>query len=76
MKNRIIEIIEDLTEFKELNKNPDIDLIENEILDSLAFIELIVKLNEEFNIEIQPTQVKPDTWRSIEKIVELVESFK
>lgn len=69
MKNRIIEIIEDLTEFKELNKNPDIDLIENEILDSLAFIELIVKLNEEFNIEIQPTQVKPDTWRSIEKIV-------
>lgn len=76
MKNRIIEIIEDLTEFKELNKNPDIDLIENEILDSLAFIELIVKLNEEFNIEIQPTQVKPDTWRSIEKIVELVESLK
>ena len=76
MKNRIIEIIEDLTEFKELNKNPDIDLIENEILDSFAFIELIVKLNEEFNIEIQPTQVKPDTWRSIEKIVELVESLK
>ena len=32
------------------------------------------KMEEEFNIEIQPTQVTPDTWRSVEKIAELVKS--
>lgn len=72
MEGKIIEIIEKLTGYKGLQKNKEIDLLENEILDSLAFIELISALEEEFNIEIQPTQVQPDTWRSIKKITELV----
>lgn len=76
MEERIIEIIENLTGFKNLKKNKDIDLLENEILDSLAFIELITNLEEEFDIEIQPTQVSPDTWRKIENIVKMVEDLK
>ena len=39
-------------------------------------IELISTLNDEFNIEIQPTQVKPETWRNVDKIVELVKSLQ
>ena len=76
MEERIIEIIENLTGFKNLKENKDIDLLENEILDSLAFIELITNLEEEFDIEIQPTQVSPDTWRKIENIVKMVEEKK
>ena len=76
LEERIIEIIENLTGFKNLKKNKDIDLLENEILDSLAFIELITNLEEEFDIEIQPTQVSPDTWRKIENIVKMVEEKK
>lgn len=74
MEEKIVEIIVNLTGFNELKQNKDIDLLENEIFDSLAFIELITALEEEFNIEIQPTQVTPDTWRSVEKIAELVKS--
>lgn len=74
MEEKIIEIIENLTGYKELKENKDIDLIENEILDSLAFVELITALEEEFDIEIQPTQVNPDTWRNVGKITELVKS--
>lgn len=76
MEQRIMEIIEDLTEYKGLKENMEIDLIENEILDSLAFIELISTLNEEFDIEIQPTQVNPDTWRSVKRIAELVRDLQ
>ena len=76
MEEKIIEIIENLTDFKYLNTNRDIDLLENEILDSLAFIELIEMLNDEFNIEIQPTQVTPDTWRSVKKIAEYVQKLQ
>ena len=76
MENKIIEIIEELTGYSSLKENKEIDLLENEILDSLAFIELMSKLEEEFNIEIQPTQVEPDTWRSISKIAELVKSLQ
>lgn len=72
MKEKIIEIIRELTGFEDIE---DVDLIENNILDSLAFIELISELEDEFDIEIQPTQVSSDTWRSVESIVELVEDL-
>lgn len=76
MKDKIIDIIEEVSGYKNLRENLDVDLLQNEILDSLAFIELISTLNDEFNIEIQPTQVKPETWRNVDKIVELVESLQ
>lgn len=76
MEEKIIEIIENLTGYKNLKENIDIDLLENEILDSLAFIELITTLEEEFDIEIQPTQVEPNTWRNIKKISDLVKSLQ
>ena len=75
MEDKIINIIAEVCENEEIKDNLDIDLIENEILDSLAFINLISRLEDEFDIEIQPTQVEPDTWRNINSIVELVKSY-
>ena len=75
MEDKVINIIAGICENETIKDNLDIDLIENEILDSLAFITLISRLEEEFDIEIQPTQVKPDTWRSINSIIELVKSY-
>ncbi len=76
MEDKIIEIIEELSEIKNLKENKEMDLIENDVLDSLAFIELIYRLEEEFDIEIQPTQVKSDTWRKISEIEKLVANLK
>jgi len=76
VEEKIIEIIENLTEYKNLKDNINIDLLENDILDSLAFIELITSLEEEFNIEIQPTQLSPDTWRNVKNIVQMVKNLQ
>ncbi len=76
MEEKIIQIIERLTGFKDLKNNKDIDLIENEIIDSLAFIELVSSLEDEFEIEIQPTQIDPNTWRKLYSIVNLVTELK
>lgn len=76
MEDRIIQIIEDLTDYRGLQDNKDMDLLDNEILDSLAFIELLSQLEEEFQIEIQPTQIKPETWRKVERITALVKSLQ
>lgn len=76
MEDKIIEIIEELAEIDNLKENKEMDLIENDVLDSLAFIELIYRLEEEFNIEIEPTQVKSDTWRKISEIEKLVLDLK
>lgn len=76
MEEKVIQIIERLTGFKDLKNNKDIDLIENEIIDSLAFIELVSSLEDEFEIEIQPTQIDPNTWRKLHSIVNLVNELK
>ncbi len=75
MKEKIIEMIIRLTEYEELRHNPDVNLIEEDILDSLAFIELIEELENEFDIEIQPTQVSNDTWEYVDNIVTMVKGL-
>ena len=74
MREQIIDLIIELTEYEDLRKNPNVNLIEEDILDSLAFLELISELEDRFNIEIQPTQVPNDTWNSVDNIVRFVES--
>lgn len=77
MENKIIDIIIEVCEDESIRNNiKEIDLLEDDILDSLAFINLISRLEEEFNIEIQPTQINPDTWRKVSSIVELVKTSK
>lgn len=76
MKDEILEIVIKLTGYENLRENENIDLIEEDILDSLAFIQLITELEEKFDIEIQPTQVSADTWRTIKNITKMVEEKK
>lgn len=72
MEEKIVELIVKWTGYEKLRENKFVDLLEEDILDSLAFIEIITELEEEFDIEIQPTQVPQDTWRSVDNIVKMV----
>ncbi len=76
MEQKIVDILTEVTQNTIIKDNPEIDLLENDILDSLAFITLIERLEEEFNIEIQPTKVKPDNWRTAKSITKLCEKIK
>jgi len=66
----LYEICEDENVF-----NPDFDLIENDVLDSFAFIELFVRL-EDFGIEIQPTRIDRNLLRTPKSIEELIKSYE
>ena len=50
----------------------DTDLVEGGILDSLAFVELLVNLEQEFVVEVPMDSVDIDNFRSISKIAEFV----
>lgn len=73
MEERIISIICDVCGNDEVRKNKNIDLLAEDVLDSMAFIELVQRLEDEFEIEIQPTEEKPSTWRNVENILDMVE---
>lgn len=76
MENKIIDIIVEVCHDETIRDNLDVDLIESDILDSLGFITLMSRLEEEFNIEIQPTQIDPKTWRHVDSIIEMVKKYK
>jgi methoxymalonate biosynthesis acyl carrier protein len=48
------------------------DLIESGMMDSLTFVDLLTHLEREFDITIHPDDLETDSFRSIDKIVEFV----
>ena len=55
--------------------NPDFDLVDSGLLDSLAFIELFTKL-EDLGVDIQPTRIDRNRLRTPKGIAELIEEFQ
>ena len=71
MEERILEILEEICEDEVVYEDKDIILKEEGLMDSLAFVELLVRL-EEFGIEVAPTEVtyeEIDTPNKINKYV-------
>lgn len=75
MRNKIIEIIYEISENEDFKNNPDLDLFENEIIDSMGFLELISKIEETFNIELYPSQIPSKVWRNVNLIANMVEEY-
>ena len=49
----------------------DTDLLSNDLIDSLGFVELITYIESEFGIELSNEDLKPESISSIRKIVSL-----
>lgn len=70
---KIIAILENL--------KPGIDfknekgLISNAILTSMEIVQLVMELNDAFDIEISPMDILPENFESIECINKLVEKY-
>ncbi len=52
------------------------NLIEEEILDSFDIVNLVSKLDEEFDIEITPADLVPENFSSAESIKKLVDRLQ
>lgn len=53
----------------------DTDLFETAVLDSLAFVDLLLYLEQQFGLRVSLEDVELDSFRSINKIAELVVSW-
>src|SRR5260370_6440507 len=48
--------------------SPETDLFDTGVLDSLAFVELVLHLEQEFGVKITLEEVEIDNFRSVERI--------
>lgn len=74
MKDRIKEIIEDVR--PDIEYNEDSLLIDEGLIDSFDAVNLVLDLNEEFNINIGVEEVTPENFNTVDSIEKLVERLR
>lgn len=72
MRKRILEMLAYACGEPAILTQPDLDLFQNGLLDSLAVITFITALDDEFGIELQLTQIPRETMRTPDSFVERI----
>lgn len=68
--DELLDILKDLKPGVDFENQTN--LIEDRILDSLDVMNLVVELNDEFDIEITPLDILPENFKSVETMFSLI----
>lgn len=74
MEEKVLELLEKICEDSIVKENLEIDLFDNDLLDSLTFTELLVEIEEQFGVVISPSEVSRDDFGTPEKIIALIKA--
>lgn len=69
MEEKVLDILERICEDDVVREDLDMDLFEEDLLDSLGFAELLVDIEEEFGIIIPPSEVERSDMNTANKII-------
>lgn len=72
LDQQIIDLLVNLTGEEELGDYRDVDLFEEEVLDSLGAIEVLVAIKQKFGVAIAPTELEREEMNTVDKIIERV----
>lgn len=74
MEDKILNVLVRICEDEVVKENLDIELFENDLLDSLSFAELLVDIEDEFGIVISPSEINRDDLGTPNKIISLIKA--
>ena len=66
---KVLDVLASVAETDEVRTNPDLQLYELQVLDSMKTVELIVALGREVGVEISPAEFERDAWATPAKLV-------
>ena len=72
IESRGLEMLEEICDDEAVREERDVDLFEAGLLDSLAAIEVLVGIEENFGVEIAPTAVERKEMNTVNKIIEQI----
>ena len=75
IKSEVIEIIDELF-MEDVSDMMDEDLFDAGVLDSMGTVELIVEIENRFDISVPVTEFGRDDWNTANKIVEGITELK
>lgn len=73
VEERTLCMLEDICADEAVREERDIDLFEAGLLDSMAAIEVLVGIEDEFDVSIAPTEVERDEMNTVNKIIHQIE---
>ena len=69
----ILVMIEELCGDEIVREDPDIDLLEEGLIDSLDYIELLLKIEDEFGLKMSPSELTREEMATPNRIIAVVE---
>ena len=76
IKEQVLEMLEDICEDEVVREDLDINMKEEGLMDSLAFVEMLVKIEEIFGLSIAPTEVTYEEIDTPNKVISYIENRK
>lgn len=73
IEEKVLDMLEDICDDDAVREERDIDLFNAGLLDSMAAIELLVAIEEDFGVQIAPTAVDRDEMNTVNKIIHQIE---
>ena len=76
IKEQVLEMLEEICEDEVVREDLDINMKEEGLMDSLAFVEMLVKIKEIFELSIAPTEVTYEEIDTPNKVISYIENRK
>ena len=76
IKKQVLEMLEEICEDEVVREDLDINMKEEGLMDSLAFVEMLVKIEEVFGLSIAPTEVTYEEIDTPNKVISYIENRK
>lgn len=73
IEEKVLGMLEDICDDDAVREERDTDLFDAGLLDSMAAIELLVAIEEDFGVQIAPTAVGRDEMNTVNKIIHQIE---
>ena len=74
IREQILEMLEEICEDEVVKEDLDINLKEEGLMDSLAFVEMLVRIEEIFGLSIAPTEVTYEEIDTPNKVISYIEN--
>ncbi|WP_334352293.1 D-alanine--poly(phosphoribitol) ligase subunit DltC [Companilactobacillus sp. HBUAS56257] len=76
IKNKIVDILKDVTGLDNVGQDADQDLFKDGVLDSMATVEVLVTLQDDFGIQVPVSEFDRSQWSTVNKIAQRVQELE
>ena len=74
VKEQVLDMLEEICEDDVVREDLDINMKEEGLMDSLAFVEMLVRIEEIFGLSIAPTEVTYEEIDTPNKVISYIEN--